>query len=120
MEYLLKLKLNRLVNIEIHQREVNGETVDCVSIPMKINGINKTKRGNIMQYFLMREAQPNPYNATHIISPHIPDKKTLKWLVDTGWRKSMYYLGVACRSKQYRKTNTAREIVPIDKAIDTD
>lgn len=93
--FFIDIKLNSLRNTEIHQREVDGTVEDCISIPIRSNGLIVKKRREIHLYALMKERTPNPEKVTHYIVPYIKDKFLFSKLINTGWWKTMFYLGTA-------------------------
>lgn len=99
--YFLNIDLSRLMFTEFHEREVNGELVKCISIPLDINGIMMRRKNEPHLYCLMKERQPNPNGELFAIIPYISSKRTFATLYKNGWWRNMYFLG---KVTKYRGT----------------
>ena len=99
--YFLNIDLSRLMFTEFHEREVNGELVKCISIPLDINGIMIRRNKEPHLYCLMKERQPNPNGELFAIIPYISSKRTFATLYKNGWWRNMYFLG---KVTKYRGT----------------
>lgn len=119
--YFLNIDLSKLLNTEFHEREVNGEVVKCISIPLDMNGIIIRRRREPHLYCLLKERQPNPNGELFSVIPYISSKKLFAQLLNSGWWRTMYYLGKVTKyrgrldSKNKYKNNNA---VSLDDAME--
>lgn len=119
--YFLNIVLSRLMFTEFHEREVNGELVKCISIPLDINGIMIRRKNEPHLYCLMKERQPNPNGELFSIIPYISSKRTFAKLCQSGWWRNMYFLGKVTKyrgksleNKLYKNKN----VVSLDDAME--
>lgn len=67
-QYKQVLEVERLIGAEVHERVFNGETVECISIPIKENGMHFTSKGHLLMEMYVTPRRPNPQNITHYLS----------------------------------------------------
>lgn len=67
---LIEVDLHRLIGVDIEQREVDGVVQDCVSIPIKPNGIKQGYRHTLKLYLGATRKHANPQGQTHYLSVH--------------------------------------------------
>lgn len=92
------LRMNEFIGAEIHKREVMGEIQDCISIPIKINGIRQYPKAGLQLHLLMVPKKPNPRQETHYLSVSFdslsPEAKKMKRKVyGLGYWKQLKYIG---------------------------
>lgn len=116
---VVAIQLDRLVGAEIHQREVNGEMCDCISIPIKWNGITCYRGTHYYIDFNMTRKRPNPNGHTHYLSLLYPPSM-MEWydkVKNLGLTKGLSYVGVVYggdksyeKTPKYKSTNTIEGI----------
>ena len=113
------LEITKMRGVEIHKREVNGEIQDCVSIPIKINGLCLTSKEKVFMNLLMKERRPNPDNLSHYVSLYTTDKDLIRDIKQSGFEKDYKFLGKAKIWMDYCKRRKASD-TDLDKAMSTD
>lgn len=86
------IELTKYVGATIEQRMFMGEEVDCISIPIEINGLWRRSKDRIYLSFVCFDRRPNTYRITHTISPRMSDKKK-ELLKQMGFYENMRYVG---------------------------
>ena len=117
---LASIKLDNFRDVEIHQREVNGKIVDCVSIPMEENGIYKYgKFNNIILSFSIKEKRLSANNKqSHYISLYTKNKKLREEIERLGYKERLKFLGHAIYFAK-RETYNVKKI-DLDNALEKD
>lgn len=92
------IRMSDFIGAEIHQREVMGEIQDCVSIPIKINGIRQYPKAGLQLHLLMVPKKPNPRQETHYLSVSFDSlspeaKKMQRKVYGLGYWKQLKYIG---------------------------
>ena len=111
------IELSKYIGTEIHKREVNGELVDCISIPIQPNGLFVSTKKRVYAGYTINERRANSYGQTHYISATIRDKKLYRKLVDLGFMSDLKFIGDAKMTTKWVKTHAGKE-VSLDKAMD--
>lgn len=109
------VELSKFIGAEIEIREVNGELTECISIPIKTNGMRIGKNKKVFFPFLLKEKKPNLYNQTHYISLYNKDREFRKRISELGYEENLKFLGYA-KSVFYKKRDY-RKAVPLEEAI---
>lgn len=92
------IRMSDFIGAEIHQREVMGEIQDCISIPIKINGIRQYPKAGLQLHLLMVPKKPNPRQETHYLSVSFDSlsseaKKMQRKVYGLGYWKQLKYIG---------------------------
>lgn len=103
MNYREKIYLSRLMYAEVHSRYVNGEMVDCISIPIEMNGLKTARNGAIILELDMREKYKKLFNQTHYLSLVVKDPEKRQEIAKNGFKKQLTYLGNASQINLVRK-----------------
>lgn len=82
---LIEVDLHRLVGVDIEQREVDGVVQDCISIPIKPNGIKRGYRNTLKLYLGATRKNPNPLGQTHFLSVHFMSAEDYGRAMDLGY-----------------------------------
>lgn len=88
---------------EVHSRYVNGEMVDCISIPIEMNGLKTARNGAIILELDMREKYKKLFNQTHYLSLVVKDPDKRQEIAKNGFKKQLTYLGNASQINLVRK-----------------
>lgn len=109
------IELTKFICSEIHTREVNGVIEECISIPIRSNGLSKSKSGRVFMPYSMKERRPNPDNITHYVSVNIKDEKIRKRIEEYGFANNLKFIGYA-KSIYYKKGHPSN-VVSLDDAM---
>lgn len=120
----LSLDMSKFIGVELHQREFNGELVDCVSIPVKWNGARFKKGGSIIVEFTIVPKKPNKKNETHYVSlfylPRYFKEQYMK-VKELGLYEQVKYIGhISNWGKKYFIYPNSKIETDLDKALDTE
>lgn len=99
------IELSKYIGAEIHQREVNGELVDCISIPIQPNGLFLSPKRKVYAGYTINERRTNCYGQSHYISATIRDKKLHQKLEDLGFMQDLKFIGSAKTTTAWVKTH---------------
>lgn len=113
-----RIELTRFRNVEIIQREVEGQMEDCICIPIRRNGLYRTKGNRVYFRGFLMERHPNPKNHSHFVSVVIGDEEVRKEIEDLGFKKSFDYIGYAMTWGGKRKRISKKGRMPLDEAIE--
>lgn len=87
------LELSKLIGVDIHKREVNGQIEKCLSIPIRLNGIRESSANKYFMNLLLIERRANRKNNTHYVSLYFMDKQLKSELVSLGYSRNIKYIG---------------------------
>lgn len=95
--YGITLRMDKLLGVEIEQREFQGKVVPFISFPMEVNGLLLSNRGrNAIRWSLcMYERTPNIFMQSHYLSIYIKDPKIREFYKENGWDDKLRFFGVA-------------------------
>lgn len=113
------LELTRFRDVEIHEREIEGKMEECLSIPIKRNGLFFGKKGSVKLVLMLFEKRANPLNESHYVSVYIPDKKVYADIVKLGFKENFKFLGNAKYKKSAEK-HIRGKATSIEEAMNTD
>lgn len=113
------IELSKFIGVEIHQREVNGEMMDCISIPIRINSLNRLGRDRVFLNLLLFERRANPDNNTHYASVQIKNMKLKEEIEKLGFLGDLRFIGNVKNGiwKHKRKAENKDNKVSLDEAM---
>lgn len=112
------IELSRMLCTEIEEREINGRMEQCISIPMSINGIEMSKRGNIyLNLNLVERRELGRSNETHYASVIFWDKDMYEKIKELGYEKNLKYVGYAKRGNPKAYINQNKKEI-VSKMVD--
>lgn len=109
------MELSKFICSEIHEREVNGVIEECISIPIRLNGLKKSNSNRVFMPYTMNERRPNPDNITHYVSVNIKDEKLRDEIERYGFSNNLKFIGYA--KSNYFKKGHPSNVVPLDEAM---
>lgn len=102
----IDINLSSFLDAEIEYREVDGQDVECISIPIQKNGFTKVY-GRVWAHFSERPNTNENAKYSSYLAVRIKDKKYYQELVDLGWWKLLSKVGY-CYA-QRRKAGSKRK-----------
>lgn len=114
--YRLTLRMDKLVGVDIEEKEFMGRMVKFITFPMDINGLYfLNERLKIVRWsFNMYEKAPNEYNQSHYISPIIQGENK-KSLDDNGWSESLRFFGTATNKGSRKSYSGSKKVFYTNK-----
>lgn len=92
--YYILLYLTRLVGVDLHYREVNGKMEECISIPMRLNGIEKKYENNkVFWGIYMYPDKPNSQNKSHYLAIELKNPEAKKDMMKISGDTWLRYVG---------------------------
>lgn len=120
------IRVDRFVGVETHEREVMGEVMECVSIPMRLNNIKRVTKKSIVLNLLVTPRKPNQYRETHYLSVDFNltdenEKYTFNLLKRLGFWDSLKFIGkMMFFGKKPDFTRDFKRKTSLDEALNTD
>ena len=113
------IELSKFIGVEIHQREVNGEMMDCISIPIRINSLSRVGKNRVFLNLLLFERRANPDNNTHYASVQIKDMKLKEEIEKLGFLNELRFIGNVKNGiwRHKRKSGGNDNKISLDDAI---
>ena len=120
----LYLRMQRFIYSEIHQREILGRNMDCLSIPLELNGMELTQKGVLLKLALT-PLSSNELSQSHFASVVFPKRleETKALIQKLGFGHNLLYLGNAYESYTYYnkkkeyKGESVQSIFGLDKPL---
>lgn len=116
------IELSKFIGVDIHQREVNGEMMDCISIPIRINSLNRMGKNRVFLNLLLFERRANCDNNTHYASVQINDVKLKEEIEKLGFLKDLRFIGNVKNGiwRHKRKVGDKENKVSLDDAMNVE
>lgn len=93
--------LTKLIYSELHEREINGKMEKCISIPLRMNGIEEDKNGDYNLRFITYKKKFKSYAKGDLfdLSVRIRDKALYFSLKSQGWYAQLRNIGYYASGK---------------------
>lgn len=117
--YYETIVLSNLMNVEFHEREVEGKMEKCISIPIISSGLIYGKNSSVILRLLCRNKKPNWDNVSHYISLYAPDKELRKRISERGYLDRYKFIG-DMKPSFLTDYHRGKPSMSLDEAMETD
>lgn len=112
------IDLSKLFDTEFHEREINGKKELCLSIPLRINGIDMLPNGRCFLNCYLADRYANNRNITHLVMRRYRDKELYGKLIELGFGKNINRFGTVrsgFHEQEVKYENRGR--IPLEEAM---
>ena len=116
------IELTKYAGASIEERMFNGQVVECISIPIDINGFLKRGKDRVFLGFMCLDRKPNPYRITHAVTPRMNNARKEE-LERMGFYDDMRFVGMLANyNNNYwaNKHDDGKKHVSIEEAMKID
>lgn len=112
------IDLSKLFDTEFHEREIHGKKELCLSIPLRINGIDRLPNGRCFLNCYLADRYANSQNITHFVMRRYRDKELYRKLIELGFAKNINRFGTVRGAYQRQDVQPElRKRIPLEEAM---
>lgn len=118
----MTVELTKMLYTETHFREINGQMEECISIPIRINGLDKFGKDRVFLNMYLFKRNPNNKNVNYYASIRYRDKNLRQKVIDMGYKNNISYIGSIWFNYFFKRSRFAqnKNEVSLDDALNID